>query len=490
MKLAKYLADRKRNVSLLLCDMTAPMLPCICPPGDLEFEHSLGSVLAATHVTQNLVRQNCVVHKHQDYLMILGMQKGENEYTYPPHSASQATELIDCLRELTPYVIIDCSSYIVNDILSAIALMEADSVLRLVGCDLKSISYLSSQLPLLQDHEWDADKQYRVASNIRPNEASEHVERVLGNVTFRIPHSAEVEEQILAGNLFKELSLKDSRGFRKGNRTDCQGGVWMLGEKRGESLFFQAEKAAEPKIVEMGPQTVERGIQAVEFHQPDHSGISATGTLHHPQKKSKRPEMPTDRKNGGVEVQEEEWEDDTTVGFVPGNGGPRNQGLFFSAREGREFAQVLQEVQEYVSSKYATLLTGHGDADVKAQIKRYITKYIQDYRIAVQGMTMVQLVDGLYTEMAEFSFLTKYIFGTGIEEVDVNGWNDIEVQYSDGRNEKLEEHFDSPEHAINVIRRMLHVSGMVLDNASPAVLGHLSKNIVLLFLRHHLWMRM
>ena len=69
-------------------------------------------------------------------------------------------------------------------------------------------------------------------------------------------------------------------------------------------------------------------------------------------------------------------------------------------------------------------------------------------------MTMVQLVDTLYTEMAEFSFLTKYIFGTGIEEVDVNSWNDIEVQYSNGRNEKLEEHFDSPEHAINVIRRM------------------------------------
>ena len=42
---------------------------------------------------------------------------------------------------------------------------------------------------------------------------------------------------------------------------------------------------------------------------------------------------------------------------------------------------------------------------------------------------------------------------------------------------KLDEHFDSPEHAINVVRRMLHVSGMVLDNASPAILGHLSKNI-------------
>jgi len=51
------------------------------------------------------------------------------------------------------------------------------------------------------------------------------------------------------------------------------------------------------------------------------------------------------------------------------------------------------------------------------------------------------------------------------------------VQYSDGRNEKLKEHFDSPEHAINVIRRMLHVSGWYLIMLVQAVLGHLTKNI-------------
>ena len=44
--------------------------------------------------------------------------------------------------------------------------------------------------------------------------------------------------------------------------------------------------------------------------------------------------------------------------------------------------------------------------------------------------------------------LTKYIYGDGIEEIDINSWRDIEVQYSDGRCEKLKEHFDSPEHAI------------------------------------------
>lgn len=48
-KLAARLAMQKKDVALLLCDMNTPMLPCICPPGDLEEEHSLGSVLAATH---------------------------------------------------------------------------------------------------------------------------------------------------------------------------------------------------------------------------------------------------------------------------------------------------------------------------------------------------------------------------------------------------------------------------------------------------------
>lgn len=244
----------------------------------------------------------------------------------------------------------------------------------------------------------------------------------------------------------------------------------MLGEKRGESLFFSGGKAVDLRAGGPAENRYPIGKETTVPKQ-DESGYMAEET-----------EILIDSRAIDTDTLEESmeadvWEEDHTPGFHPGKGGPKNQDLFFCAKEGREFSQVLEEVQEYVSSKYSTLLTGQEDEDVKSQIKRYITKYIQDYRIAVKGMTMKQLVDDLYTEMAEFSFLTKYIFGTGIEEVDVNSWRDIEVQYSDGRNEKLEEHFDSPEHAINVIRRMLHVSGMVLDNASPAVLGHLSKNI-------------
>ena len=132
---------------------------------------------------------------------------------------------------------------------------------------------------------------------------------------------------------------------------------------------------------------------------------------------------------------------------------------------------MLSDVQEYISENYSTLITGDS-ADSKAQMKRYITKYLQDNRISVNDMSGETLADALYTEMAEFGFLTKYIFGSGIEEIDINSWKDIEVQYSDGRTVKLDERFDSSAHDVNVIRRMIHISGMVLYNASPIVLGH------------------
>lgn len=214
-KLAKHLADKKKNTVLLLCDMTAPMLPCICPPSDLENNHSLGSILAAPHVTEPLVKYHMITHKTMDYLTILGMQKGENEYSYTPFGETQAKELISALRKIAPFVIIDCGSYIANDVLSAVALLESDAVLRLANCDLKSISYLSSQLSTLQSAGLDFEKQYKCASNIKSNHGIEHMSGAMGSLSFKLPHSEELEQQYLEGNLFLDLTLKDSRDFRK-----------------------------------------------------------------------------------------------------------------------------------------------------------------------------------------------------------------------------------------------------------------------------------
>lgn len=146
---------------------------------------------------------------------MLGMLKGENAFTYPPYTETQAKELLAELRKMADYIIIDCTSNITGDVLSAVSLIESDAVLRLVSRDLKSISYLSSQLPLLLDNKFNANKQYKAASNIDDFQADDNIEQVVGGVSFKIPHSDEVYRQFLTGNLFAGLSDKSSKDFRK-----------------------------------------------------------------------------------------------------------------------------------------------------------------------------------------------------------------------------------------------------------------------------------
>ena len=56
-KLARYIASQKKNVILVLADMSAPPLPYVCPSSDLESETSLGNILGADHVDENLVNR-------------------------------------------------------------------------------------------------------------------------------------------------------------------------------------------------------------------------------------------------------------------------------------------------------------------------------------------------------------------------------------------------------------------------------------------------
>ena len=99
-KLAEHLAKKKRNVILILADMVTPPLPYLCAPSDIEQDRSLGSILAASHVTENLIKKNCMFYRKNDYLSMVGMLKGENVFTYPPYEKEQAAELLQLAAQI------------------------------------------------------------------------------------------------------------------------------------------------------------------------------------------------------------------------------------------------------------------------------------------------------------------------------------------------------------------------------------------------------
>lgn len=137
------------------------------------------------------------------------------------------------------------------------------------------------------------------------------------------------------------------------------------------------------------------------------------------------------------------------------------------------FVTLLSMVQEHISSKYAATLT---DTTKLSQLKSYIEKYLRDTAYSVEGMTDEKLCDKIYSEMAEYSILTPFLGRDNVEEININAWNDVAITYTNGKIEKVKEHFYSPTHATDIVKRLLHHSGMIIDNASPMSQGHLPNN--------------
>ena len=156
--------------------------------------------------------------------------------------------------------------------------------------------------------------------------------------------------------------------------------------------------------------------------------------------------------------------------------------IFFTPVANQEltYDQVLEDVQRYFAENHASTIAeaGEGNAErATSLLKELMEHYIVKRKYALDGLSTKELCSKLYEDMAGYSFLKKWIYKPGVEEVNINAYNDIEVIESSGRSIKIPDKFSSPQHAIDVIRRMLNACGMVIDDTMPSIVGFLDKNI-------------
>jgi len=156
--------------------------------------------------------------------------------------------------------------------------------------------------------------------------------------------------------------------------------------------------------------------------------------------------------------------------------------IFFAPTENSAltYEQVLEDVQRYFSENHASTIAGAGENDSERAVtvlKELMVQYLVKRKYTIKGFTTEQLCARLYEDMAGYSFLKKWIYQPGVEEVNINAYNDIEVIMNSGRSIKIPDRFSSPQHAIDVVRRMLNACGMVIDDTMPSVIGFLDKNI-------------
>ena len=134
---------------------------------------------------------------------------------------------------------------------------------------------------------------------------------------------------------------------------------------------------------------------------------------------------------------------------------------------------LLDKVQQNILNKWPSSLKENPDKDILCS---YISSELKDKDTEESGMSIQELILRLYYEMSGYSFLSEYLDRDDIDEININSWDDICVCYSDGKIEKTNQCFFSPEHALDIVRRLLRQSGKVIDDSTPISSGHLKNN--------------
>lgn len=142
---------------------------------------------------------------------------------------------------------------------------------------------------------------------------------------------------------------------------------------------------------------------------------------------------------------------------------------------GMDYDQILNDVQRYCTQYHTDAIADSPEA--KQLLREYIEQYVIAKGFTLSTLTTKELCDRLYNDMAGYSFLEKWLQTPGLEELNINSYDSVEIITSGGRSQRIKEKFTSPQQSIDVIRRMLTNCGMIIDDTMPSVLGHLKKNV-------------
>jgi pilus assembly protein CpaF len=135
-----------------------------------------------------------------------------------------------------------------------------------------------------------------------------------------------------------------------------------------------------------------------------------------------------------------------------------------------EYQTLLETIRAVIAAKHSAELSSALDnADAAETLKTLILKYcIQE--LAGCEFEQAPLVERIYQDMAGLGILTDYLQDPNVEEINVNGYNVIEINYPDHIKYLYDsEAFSSPTAALDIIKRMVRMGGMLLDAQTPRV---------------------
>lgn len=205
-KLAQEIYEKKKSkkkVIVLSPDTKVPFMGYVFPKCKSNELFSLADILNRTDIYREDILKNTVTVKSMMNFGYIGFKMGENKYSYPKPTRNKVLELLNRLREIADYIIVDTAT---DSLLSDISVSESDAVVQIIKPDFKCMVYYASN----KDKFSDTKKTVKVM-NIIDREMylpKEEIARHFNNVRFTFPFSFEINKQAYTGGLTETVKDK------------------------------------------------------------------------------------------------------------------------------------------------------------------------------------------------------------------------------------------------------------------------------------------
>lgn len=208
--LAKVLTAGKQKAIIINADSATPMLPVWMPDRLLEKSASIGGVLSSLEINSALVAERVAILKDYPFIGVMGYAAGETPFSYPELKYDRIKLLISETARLVDYVILDCSSNVVN-FFTPTAIESADLCIRILTPDLRGINYLKAHRPLLTDAKFRYEEHLTFAGLARPFHAIDEMGHLIGGFDGILPYAKEIERCGTSGEMFRALAYCNQR---------------------------------------------------------------------------------------------------------------------------------------------------------------------------------------------------------------------------------------------------------------------------------------
>lgn len=212
--------SKKGSVIFLSPDMRVPSLAFLFPRFKDSELYSIGKALDKTDIyKEDVIKQLVTVNAMQNF-GFLGYKAGENKFSYPQLTEDKIIALFRVLKEIADYMVVDCSKD-ADDLISRMAVNEANSIIQMITPDLKCMAYYSSQAELF---EISATRIIKVV-NVRECDLYLPIEEVTShfkNLQFILPYSRPLKQQVITGALSERLDDKKYREQIAANVEVCK----------------------------------------------------------------------------------------------------------------------------------------------------------------------------------------------------------------------------------------------------------------------------